>query len=89
MSNYWVPFFNVRNPELFLYSNIFVVTDLYQNFIMIQAVMYFTISHLIQVQEDFIQGQLDGMASDYKYWMAGIDMARKAQEEKTDFKGLL
>ena len=44
---------------------------------------------VLQVQQDFITGRLDGMALDYMYWMAGIDMARKAQDEKTDFKGLL
>ena len=29
------------------------------------------------------------MALDYMYWMAGIDMARKAQAEKIDFKTLM
>ena len=44
---------------------------------------------LLQVKQDFIAGRLDGMALDYMYWMAGIDMVRKAQEEKTDYKGLM
>ena len=44
---------------------------------------------LLQVKQDFITGQLDGMVLDYMYWMAGIDMARKAQDEKTDYAGLM
>ena len=51
--------------------------------------LYFTSTLYLQVRQDYIQGHLNSMSPDYMYWMGGIDMARKAQDEGTDFKGLV
>ena len=50
---------------------------------------YYYEMSLVQVRKDYLLGHLDAMVTEYMLWMGGIDMARKAQEEKTDFKGIL